>query len=335
MKALQAITILLLVFLLFTSPVHSEIIIDDGTKNQIVEKLSDAPSKVFQLDLKENAVCFNQIDRWFNKRIKFDNVYLQNKRDGRRVTRLRLSEDIRILTDGSILKGPAITDTSYAWYVREPRRRIFFKESQTPVQQYLPDDMAIQVARDFIVGNAFCKITGNDSFHSAHVMTRKRLSLIPGTKVEDAVIIFYRVEFKREFFGMEVFNSKQVVYLHPDTREILSYKNIMWTPVDEETGRDMSRVTAEDVFTQIQEAFAGSEGEHTIAKVTVGMYQTDTILFPVLRVHLSRNLPKSDAIPIQEVLMIHLVEGIDVGKKQLEIRRPVKIDKKGMKKTIK
>jgi len=326
MKILQRVVPLVIGFLFLSYPVRSETIIDPDIKNQIINILN-APIKIFQLDLKENTRYFNNIDKWFNKRIKFDNVYSQHKKDKRITIKMKLSENIQILADGKTLKGAPAKETFYAWYIREPQRRIFLKELQVPSKQYLPEDDVIQIARNFITNNTFCKITQNDKLCSAVVMSRKRHELKPSITEEDILILFHRVEFKREFFGMEVFNSKQVVYIHPDTREILSYKNIMWTPTDEATGESKSYLKAEDVLAKVKEAFAKSEDEYKVVKVKAGMYQTGKIVFPVLKVNIKRKLHKSEAIPIQEVLIINLIEGLDLKLEKKGIRLPIKTKK--------
>lgn len=283
------------------------------------------PMKVFQLDPEENKRNLDLMDKWAEKYINLRKATSRKNKQGDRVTfRLQVRKNLPISPPGEAVEGIDTKSPFYVSYTKEPQKRSFVKEPLVTSRRSLSDKDVIDIGMSFIKENKFCKITDNDKLGTPLVLSRKRYELKSDMKQGDALTISQRVEFKREFFDFEVINSKQIVDIHPDTREIMSYKNIMWTAVDETSGRSMPYISQQEVVAQIDSVFAKSKAKYKVIGIKSGMYQTDKIIFPVLVVYTEYQLEEEEGIPEERVLVINLVKGLDLGKEKKEVRRPTK-----------
>lgn len=312
----------IIIFFVLTSIAHADVIIDSTIVRQITNIL-EKPSNVFQLDLKENKIIFDRMDKQFEKYINFKKSK-SIKRDERIMFKLEQKKNIPISPPGITVKGIEPIKPFYVFYVKEPQKRTFMKKIDIPSKRTLPDTSVISVGESFITKNKFCKITTNDILIAPLVISRKRHELKPDIREEDKLTIIQRVEFKRKFFGLEVINSKQIVDVHPDSREIISYKNIMWTPVNETSGESKSYISQREVIAKIDSAFTRSTDEYKVTKVKAGMYQTDKIIFPVLVVYTKPTVDRPEVIPEERVLIINLTKDLDLDKEKKVVKRPTK-----------
>lgn len=322
MKRHQKIAVLTIVLLSAASLAHAKVTIDPEIRSQLADILAK-PVKVFQLDLKENERNFIRTDKWFEQHFNFNKASRDQSAEGDSVSfKLQLSKNIPVPPTREKVTGVTATEPFNVWYTKEPQRRSFMKELRVPSKRSLPDKEVIEIAEGFIKLNKFCKITDNDKPADPLVISRKVQELRPDAKDIDKFIILQRAEFKRKFYGLEVINSKQIVDIHPDSREILSYKNIRWTPADETSGKSMPYVSQQELIARIDSTFARSEVEYKVAEVKAALFQTDKIIFPVLVVYTEPHIKQSEATPIERVLVISLVEGLPQEKEKRALKRP-------------
>jgi len=322
MKKLIIIVSLIIMLVVSASRAQTQITIDPEIRSAITKILSK-PMKVFKLDLTENERSFDLMDKWFEKHIDIKKAISRKSKKKDRVSfKLKVQKNIPVSSTGKALKGVEVKRAFNILYIKEPQKRRFIKELRVPSRRSLPDEEVIKTGVNFIKNNKFCKITESDKIGTPLVISRKRHELRPETKQNNKLTIYQRVELKREFFGFEVINSKQTVDIHPDTREIISYKNIRWTPVDEISGESMPYFLQEEVIKKIKPT-----DKYKAVKVKAGMFQTDKIIFPVLVVYTERLAEKPEGIPEERVLVINLVKDLDLEKEKKDERRPKKAKK--------
>lgn len=305
MKFPLAIAGLTATLLTVASCAQARVTIDPAIRVQIADILSK-PVQVFDLDLDENDKIFEHLDRFFGQFTESEgSKSTRTKRRDRDTLRARLPKNIPISPTGKAL---VTREPVNVWYIREPQRRTFMKEVRVPSHYSLPEDEVVQIGKSFIVQNKLCRITDKDRLGRHLVGARERQALKLDLKETDKMTISQNVGFKREFLGMEVLNSKQIVEIHPDSGEVISYKNIQWTPVDETSGKTMPYLSFEEVIGEIESVFLKSKVSYKITEVKPGVYQTDKMIFPVLAVYSQRQPERADMVPIKEVLIINLVK---------------------------
>jgi hypothetical protein len=302
---------LIIIFSISVSLAKAQITIAPKIKSTISDILSK-PMKLYELDLEENNRIFEHIDNWFEKHINLKEATpTQDKQGGRLSFKILGSKALPILPPGEKVKGVVPKRPFSVLYIKESQKRSFIKELRVPTKRRLPNKDVIEIGKSFIKSNKFCKLTNDDTFGAPLVISRKRHKLGPDAEQEDELTLFQGVVFKREFFGIEVINSKQIVSIHPDSHEIISYKNVRWTPVNEASGKIMPYISQQEVIAKIESRFAKSKTKYKVKKIKAGMYQTDKIIFPVLVIY-TEPIENYEVIPIERVLVISLIKGLDL-----------------------
>lgn len=311
------------------SIVWGEVIIEETVESEISRILAEPVVGVFELDAEEGERIFSAIDGYFGKHFDFEAATGETSEDGDRTFyRLEMARNVPIIPterDISLPRGKAIeTEKPFnAFYFMEQDRRCFIKELSVPTDSSLKEEEAVEIARAFIEDNGLCAITEEDAFLSSFAISiiREKLGYdIPEPRAET---LYEAVIFKRKFFGMEVTNSKQVVCIHPDSGEVLTYINTSWTPVDEESRKTPPYKSKEKVLADIESLLGESEVIYTVTGVEPAMFQTDELLFPVLTVYTEREASDTRATPTGLTLMIPLVEGLELEPdiKEMELPR--------------
>lgn len=307
---------LIVIFSIFVSLAAAKITIEPKIKNTIADILSK-PIKVYELDLEENDRIFDHIDKWFEKHFNLkEATRMQNKQGDRISFKLPGSKAPPISPPGIRINGEAFKRPSGVFYIKESQKRRFIKELRVPTRRRLSNTDVITIGKSFIKSNKFCRLTDDDAFGDPLVISRKRHKLGPDGGIEDQSILFQGVIFKREFFGVEVINSKQIVYIHPDSREIISYKNVRWTPANELSGKKMPYLSQEEVISILEKKFTKSETWYKVKIIKPGMYQTDKIITPILIIYIEPAY-NYEAIPIEQVLFISLIKGISLEEEKM------------------
>lgn len=297
-------------------------------QTKLVKSIADIlakPVKVFQLDLEENKGYFNLLDKWSEKYINLRKATRRESKQSNYVSfRLQVQENLPVSAPGETVKGIDAKSPFNVFYIKEPQGRSFIKELLVPSRRSLADKDVIEIGMSFIKKNKLSKITDKDKLGTPLVISQKLRELGPNIKQGDTLTISQSVEFKREFLGFEVINSKQIVGIHPESREIISYNNIMWTPVDETSGRSMPYISQEEVLEKIDSVFAESKAKYKVTGVKPGMFQTNKVIFPVLAVYMEKPLEEHEGIQ-KRVLVINLVKGLDLEKEKKDLQRPANV----------
>jgi|GEM_PF-1888699 len=300
------------------SVVRGEVIIEETVESEISRILAEPVTGVFELDLEEGERIFSVIDSYFGEYFDFETATRETSEVGNRTFyRLEMARNVPIIPterDISLPPGKAVeTEGPFnAFYFQEPQERCFVKELSVPTENSIREEEAIEIGRAFIEDNGLCVITEDDtpSYSFAISIVREELGYdIPEPRAET---LYEAVIFKRKFMDIEVANSKQVIGIHPDSGEVLTYINTSWTPVDEESRKTPPYKSKEKVLADIESLLGGPEVTYTVTSVEPAMFQNDELLFPVLTVYTEREADEARAIPAGLTLMIPLVEGLEL-----------------------
>ena len=287
-----------------------------------IARILENPVPVYKLDLSANSTNFKHMDKWFSRYIDFGKAERRKeKRAEEEFYRITLTENnpIAAKVSGS---GVRPRGEYEIWYVKEPRSRIFVKEIRVPSKKNLPETEVIDLGEDFITGYNFCRITDLDRMYDPVVVSRRRMPLRDDVRESDKETYYHSVEFRREFAGHEVVNSKQSVDIHPDTKEVLAYRNITWTPVKEDSGELKSYISLGRLIDDIESAFKDEDISFTVVKVEAGMFQTDVRMFPVLLVQAKETPEPRNYSPEEPALILPLVEFTKLDTDETSVREP-------------
>ena len=294
-----------------------------------IEKLVQEEPMAYKLDLSRHKATQQRIDEVFSKYFDFEKAEGLIGKD-RKISTYKLpaakSRQIMLKDHKREIKLPM--DDSNVWYLKGPFKRSYIKEVNVPAEKELSDKRAGSIARKFIVDNDLCIIKDADKMSPPIVRSRKRTLLMKDGKKGETQIMFKRVEFKRVFQGMEVFNSKQMVDIYPDNFEIVAYNKINWTEVDISTRKKTGFLTKEELISKINTTIGSSQKKYSVTKVEKGFYQTDKEMIPIMAVHTEKKADQKGVKPIQEVFLISLGKGLVIEKPQKDKEaRPLKVVK--------
>jgi hypothetical protein len=298
------------------SSAWGEITVSTEMQEKIASVLRN-PKQVYDLDQSETEAILRRIDRWFEKHLSLEKVRrTEDKTSGRTVYQVPLEP---------VPSSPEAREkVPYSWYIKEPQKRAFVKEVRRASSIVLPDEEVVSIGTDFIVRNGFTKRTENDRMITARISARKKKEVkMDGTESVPQVL-FQRVQFKREFFGLGVLNSKQMVDVRGENREILAYRHRMWSAVDESTGRATTYRTQAEIDSFLNTLFRQQGVRYIVTDVKSYYYQTGKQLVPVLRVETKREREPSGITPIEEVVIIPLPREISLEPPQKPGRLPKK-----------
>lgn len=280
----------------------------DSTMEQRIGEILPARLEVFRLDVAANRDVFSRVDTWLETNIGTAATAANSR--GPWTCWLHTSNRAWLVADepdrGVVARAPFDV-----FVLREAWKRAVAKSLYVPGTQDLPAGEAIALARRFVEGHAFCRLTERDRWGSAIVLSRKRRSLSGGGKKGGEQILQRRVALKREFRGLEVVNSRQVVDLHPDTREVLGYASLRWSPVDEASAVPATGFSASDLSRQI-EARLGKGSTAVVSGFRAAYFQTDTQLVPVLVVEVVKPAGKELRASERARLLFPLVRGVRI-----------------------
>jgi hypothetical protein len=326
-KRQSLIFIILIALLLGPGSVFARVTISAEVKSMMASQLQ-APTKVYTLDQNKQAEQWQRLDTWFEKRLDLNQaVVTENSKKTRTSLRQNMRKNRPILIDSKAkkLKTLDVKKEFNVFYIKKLNKRSFVKEISVPAKQVLPQTEIIAMGKKFIEGNGFCIQTDTDKMDSPLVVTRKRGTVQPGadgTRIEQ--IISQRVVFKRVFQGYEVVNSKQSVEIHPESGEILGYKNSNWTPVKAQTVKDATKVALRDVVKKVNARYSKVKRKVRATKSSYGMYQTNQMLIPVMLVYIQSEEDLSDraSVPEEEIMIVSLAKDIKLKKDNKVVRKP-------------
>lgn len=211
------------------------------------------------------------------------------------------------------------------WYERTPLEISFTKDFRKPTQKLLTDNEVSKIARDFITLNKFILSSSKDKIAGLQVYARKLNRYNEKAELEEEYLILQRAIFNRIFNDLNVINSKQIVDVHPETKEILAYKSIYWTPIAEDSGRDHTYQTKEEIIKHIDDVLKISQDMNTIQNIEAAYLQTEKLLVPVLVVKSETSRSASRGRPSEKrSLLIMLAKDLPKPDEVTKMRPPKK-----------
>jgi len=302
---------------------HAEIVNPD-IKSEI-DGILKKQVPVYQLDLKTNEENFERIDSWFQQYVDLNGfTCTYEDRMGPVQCKLKLSKNIPIISTDNISTIIRSPKPFNIYYTKGPRKRALRKALWIPSKIERSKDYIKQLANKFMYQYGYYKQTNNDKIDKAFVVSWRTRPLDLNIKKTEVSTILHRVKFSRVFQGLEVINSKQIVDFHPESLELLSYKNISWTPVNESSGKFKQYLTMDEVLSQIH-AFMKEDGDASkIKEVRLAWYQSPDLIFPVMLVKTERVDREIEIYPIEHALVISLVKGLRLDNEDYAFEKPEK-----------
>ena len=293
---------------------------------QQIEKIVAEPLRVYQLSPTENARVFKTIDTFFHQNLGLNKAKQIKGRNPQTSTRTRrLPTNLLLLTEGIKKVDTRTKESVSIWYETGPQERRFRKDLSKPVLASVPSNEITQQAQRFITQNNFCRTTARDKIADSQVIARKLKRFSEKAGADEALTVLQRAIFKRQFNGLHVFNSKQVVDIHPQTREIVAYKSLKWTPVDETSGKLYSYLSKEKIIAHIDEVLGVSQKRNKMERLGSAYLQTDKLLIPVLVVEAKPVDVAAQHGPSEKrTLLVSLAQDLPKPEKDTKLRSPKK-----------
>jgi len=206
----------------------------------------------------------------------------------------------------------------------------FHKLKEGKVKQPLQESEAIQISKAFLFNNTFLKETVKDKIGNVYVLNRRiNEGGAEGEEVADYVVQ-QDVVFERMYEGRPVINSKIVIGLKPDTREIILFKHFNWVPLEEQKekqlssqetqlfrsthGNSNSPESKDTIINRLKQKIIKYGGNFTLANVNQvipAWYQTQDSLIPVLVSKYEMEYPTEHGISIRQGIEIINLSGSD------------------------
>jgi hypothetical protein len=192
-----------------------------------------------------------------------------------------------------------------------------------PSDATLKEEEVTRLAQTFITRNRFYRVTAMDSLGPVQVVSRIWSSSEDDFREADKKTIFQRVIFKRRFDGLDVIGSKQIVDVNPKTREVLSYKSLGWSPVDESAGKEFRYLDKDEVVAHIDSVLGISTNRNNILSIEPAYLQTETMLVPVIAVESSQSSMSPEDRPSEKrTLLVYLPKDLPRPSQSGKVRLP-------------
>ena len=318
---LFVITIIL--FLCWTSSNQAGIVLDNEVTSKITGILQQ-PVKVYDLDYVKGDEILKRMDDWARKRLDISGAEKKEYEDGEQSgLHLKMVENIPISVSAEKAEGVKPQQPFDVFYFKARFKRRFIKDLTVPTTQKLTPETVERLSKDFIERNQFYHKTELDKIGASNVISRMRRRINIKGDLGEALTISQSAVFKRLFNGLEVFNSKQSVSIHPKSREIISYKSIDWIPVDERSGKEMPYDSSETILERIQVVFSKSPYTIEVSDIHLGMYVVNDKIAPAIRLKGKPQLEKGKSEPIRKTLIVGLIKGLEIdGASKRPTKRP-------------
>jgi hypothetical protein len=215
-------------------------------------------------------------------------------------------------------------------YSEGPMYFKFHKLKEGKVKQPLQKSEAIQISKAFLLKNTFLKETLKDKIGNLYVANRRiNEGGAEGKEVADYVVQ-QDVVFERMYEGKPVINSKIVIGLKPDTKEIILFKHFNWVPLEEQNEKQMSPQEAQlsssthgnsnssesrnTISSRLKQKIIKHGGNFTLVtvkQVIPSWFQTQDGLLPVLVSEYEMEYPDKYGISIRPGIEIINLSGND------------------------
>ncbi|MBN1274623.1 MAG: hypothetical protein JXB26_20370 [Candidatus Aminicenantes bacterium] len=176
----------------------------------------------------------------------------------------------------------------------------------------MANDKVEERGRTFIERNGFCLQTEIDKIMRTRFLLLQRQKIMEQGVQPRAKTLSQEVIFVREIDGLEVFNSKQVVSVHPDSEEILAYRSLNWTPIDNDSAKIPAYFDFKEVIEKIKKAYEKSPYTFEIKKIQLGLYQAKNIIFPALKICVNPIIEENANKPPLKNLVISLAKDLNI-----------------------
>lgn len=299
-------------FLCLTSNSQAKIVLDKEVKSQI-SRIMQQPVQVYNLDHAKGNELLKRIDDWSSEYLSISNAERNEYKVGNRSgLHLKMDKNIPVPAMATKIEGVQPTRPFDVFYIKEPSKRRFIKDLTVPTTKRLTEEEVKRLSKDFIERHGFYHKTDIDEMVASKVISRMRRRIDIKDGMGEELTLSQSSYLKRVFNGLEVFNSKQIVAFHPDSREVVSYRSLNWTPVDERSGKAMAYDSPEAIFRQIEGVFKTSPYIEKVSDLRFGMYLVNNMMVPVIRLKVQpqNNAKKSESI--RKTLIVGLVKGLEV-----------------------
>lgn len=198
----------------------------------------------------------------------------------------------------------------------------FHKIKETVALQALSERDAIDAAKQFLVSNKFVQETQDDQIAEVYVQERRSNEEQAGERDRD-VLHQQDVVFQRKYQGRPVINSKIVVGLHPDSKDITMFKHYNWTPVQAsvvnnkvvpKVKQQLQKPAASAVVRRLQEKIKKNSGTFLRADVKKAMpawFQTKDAMIPVMAFDVTMEYPSPKGKLTRDYLEVLNLAGSD------------------------
>jgi hypothetical protein len=290
---------------------RAEIVISPEMVAQI-EALTNRPFHLYPVDQAKCEAVFAKVDDWAKSQIPLNSgTRVREKRSSRLTWVKETSQNTPIFAAGSKGDGLVPPGPFRIKYVKKPQGRAFVKALRVLHSKGLDKKRVAQLARRFVKRHGFLLQTQVDKLGNHLVVNRVCRTEERRGKKSSKQIVSQRAILKRSLDGLEVFNSRQVVDLHPQSGEILAYKQLHWAPADHAHRQALPPLSRDEVLAAIQQSLRPTNKPYQAIAVRTGMYQTAESLVPVLAVRVERAADQPEQPPLQRVLLVPLVKNLN------------------------
>lgn len=304
--------LILIILILYPMAINADLVLSDKDQKEIKEILNK-PVNSYQLDIKKKADIFKKIDAWIGQQGDWSGKGVkQIKRDEYLLRRLVTRKNSPILPGADMPDGivPKVPFGMIA--LQSDAKRIFYKELTIPTSKKMANDKVEERGRTFIERNGFCLQTEIDKIMRTRFLLLQRQKIMEQGVQPRAKTLSQEVIFVREIDGLEVFNSKQVVSVHPDSEEILAYRSLNWTPIDNDSAKIPAYFDFKEVIEKIKKAYEKSPYTFEIKKIQLGLYQAKNIIFPALKICVNPIIEENANKPPLKNLVISLAKDLNI-----------------------
>ncbi len=300
--------------------VRGEVVLSEETARQLQVLTSKAYS-IYPVDQKRQKGALRSIDAWVESIVPIDELQPVEETEAERTWVWVARSGVLIGTEGQV-RPDAGHGPVRIKYTQEAngRRLVTFFRSPTSIARNKTD--VAKIASEFLRKRSFVVETARDRIDGPEVIDRKTRTWAQNGAVENEATVFQRAIFARRVDGLEVFNSRQVVDLHPSYPRILAFKTLAWGPLSEDESRPVRVRESEEILDALRKLFPSSSASYDVTKVEPGWFQKPSVLIPVVAVSLERRSQDDDEPPVRKVLLIPLDADEPIPERQPPSRLP-------------
>ncbi len=303
-KIIGLLSVVLL--LIIVSVANAEIIIDRQVQAEL-RVILEKTQPVYHVDDEKGMMIFAVIDKWVGERMNLETAEKHISKD-----KQSIAYSVRKITGDQPVTKLQEKSAFNSFYLQSPYKRRYIKDVTEPVKIRLANNVVEKIGREFIREHGFCQETALDIMAKAEVIARIRQKVFEKETLGEKLVMVQNAIFNRKIDGLQVFNSRQIVGVHPKSKEILSYKTLNWTPLKEDSAKKMEYESLEVILDRIKKAYEKSSDTFDVSKISAGMYQQSGLIFPVVRIKANPRKEEGSIEPGRKNLIVGLVKDLDL-----------------------